>query len=81
MIKLSKSDRIDKEQEAKDREVLSNPKKSQHFAVGTFVNVYGKGRGEILARHTCNCPNRETFLHVEWEDGSIGSIRPIALNR
>lgn len=80
-IKLSKSDKIDKEQEAKDKELLDNPKLSMHFKVGTFIVQYGKGRGEILAVRRCKCSKGETLLRVRWEDGSVSNTKPIALNR
>jgi hypothetical protein len=78
MIKLSKSDKIDKEQEARDREFLGNPKVSSHFAVGTYISEYGKGRGLILDRLVSH---DETLLRVQWEDGRIENTKPIALNR
>lgn len=77
--KLSKSDKIDKNEEARIREQLSNPRTSQHFAIGTFIVEYGKGRGEILA--VLRCSKAETLLRVRWEDGSVGITKPIALNR
>ena len=55
--KLSKSDTLDKEREARDKELLDNPKLSMHFKKNTFIVVHGKGRGEILAVLTCKCPH------------------------
>jgi hypothetical protein len=79
--KLSKSDKIDKEQEAKDKELLNNPKLSMHFKVGTFIIQHDKGRGEILRVLTCKCSKRETVLQVRWDDGTISLTKPFALNR
>lgn len=47
--KISKSDTLDKEQEARDKAWLASQKESEHFAVGTFVLCDGE-RYEIVGR-------------------------------
>lgn len=71
------------EMEERDRaaaERLKN-RKSEHFAVGTFIIRAGKGRGEILSHAYCKCRIGETRTRVRWEDGTEESIRIIGLNR
>jgi hypothetical protein len=70
--KLSKSDKLDKDEEARIRAQLFASKKSQHFAVGTYLLKPGGARGEILARH------RE-WLTILWDDGSVAHERVLAL--
>ena len=72
MKKISKSDKLDKEEEARIREQLSTAKKSQHFAVGTCVLAPGGSRGKIIAR-------RGEYLTVLWDDGTLTTDRTQAL--
>lgn len=72
MKKLSKSDAIDKEQEARERELLTHPKLSMHFRVGTFV-IYNRRRYEIMER-------QGPALVIKGEDGVAFVIYPIALS-
>lgn len=76
MAKISKSDQ-DPHQTDSDRErlfhgPLSVP--SQHFSVGTRVCMAGQGAGTIDDAS-------DGLLTVTWDDGSVSSIRPFALNR
>lgn len=82
MGKISKSDQ-DPHQTDKDKSELDKllAKKSQHFAVGTRIVEHGRGAGEILKVLTCKCSKRETMLWVQWDDGSMSTTMPIALNR
>ena len=72
MRKLSKSDKLDKDEEARIRAQLFASKKSQHFAEGTYVCKPGGGRGLILGRWF-------EWLTIEWEDGSVTQERVLAL--
>lgn len=84
MKKISKSDIIDKEQEARDKDFLNRLVPSQHFAVGTRVAMARKGTGEILdicSRERGCVSTDETALLVRWEDGRVEYIKPYALNR
>jgi hypothetical protein len=77
-MKLSKSDTINKTQEAKDREWLNSLKPSEHFSVGSRVIIAQNKRGTVLA---VLVSSDETLLRVKWDDDSISNIKPIALNR
>lgn len=81
MKKLSKSELSTPEMEERARvagEILKSTK-SQHFAVGTYVLVAGKGRGLITALG--GRVDGPVLLRVQWEDSSEEEIAPIALNR
>jgi activator of HSP90 ATPase len=78
--KISKSDVLDNEQEARTKHALENWPESQHFTKGTFV-MHANKRGEILAVLRCKCPRGEKALRVRWEDDSVSLIEPFALNR
>lgn len=54
--------------------------KSQHFAVGTKI-ICNQRTGLILERVRCGYLAPRTLLRIRWEDGSVGIIEPIALNR
>lgn len=69
--KLSKSDKIDPEQEAADRAWLANLPKTKHFAVGTEI-VQANKVGMILERDG-------DALKIQWRDDSVSYVRPIAL--
>lgn len=72
MRKLSKSDKLDKDEEARIRAQLFGSKKSSHFEVSTYVCKPGGGRGLVLARFN-------EWLTIEWEDGSVTQERVLAL--
>lgn len=74
MIKMSKSGTTPEMEraDALAREQMKG-KRSQHFAVDTYIMLNNR-RGKVLI-------NYDGFLLVEWEDGSLGDMRPHALNR
>ena len=72
MEKLSKSDKLDKDEEARIRDDLMNPKAvCQHFATGTWV-VTNNRRGKVLAKG-------HGVMFVQYEDGATEILRPYAL--
>lgn len=77
--KLSKSDSLDKAQEQRDREWLATLKPSKHFAKGEFI-LCDNRRGEILM-HKIRRSDSAHVLTIVWDDGSVSTIKPIALNR
>ena len=71
--KLSKSDKIDKEQEAKDKAWLSSQVSSPHFTVGTFV-LYDGRRYEVMYRW-------DNALLLRGESHEEVTVFPYALSR
>jgi len=81
MGKISKSDLVlpRAEEDAQRAAQAAKPVvKSQHFAVGTFVQTNNQ-RGEVQVEITG--PDGETLLQVLWDNGRMGLIKPFALNR
>jgi hypothetical protein len=82
MRKISKSDLpINRNEHAEHAEREANRVRSKHFAVGEFIIMAGKGRGEILSTFSCKCPRSERGIRVKWEDGTVENLWPFALNR
>jgi hypothetical protein len=77
-MKISKKDQPVNmnEQEGTALDELKS-RKSPHFTEDTWV-LYQNRRGKILGRATLR---GETILTVDWEDGRLSTIKPIALNR
>lgn len=62
--KISKSDKLDREQEAREKAWLATRKESQHFAVGTYV-IYDGGKWMVDRYH-----GRVVWLTRETDEGS-----------
>lgn len=70
--KLSKSDKIDKDEEARVREWLATKRSSSHFTPGTFVLYNGK-RYEVVYRFS-------NALMLGDENRDVITVFPYALN-
>lgn len=80
MTKISKSD-LPIDRRTLDERLADHFKhKTQHFKIGTKIKVAHKAPGTILLV-TIDRTDGLTALTVEWEDGSVSSIKPFALNR
>lgn len=79
--KISKSDTTP-EDEARGREARARflEKRCRHFEVGTGI-MYQNRTGTILERVPCGITGPRILLRIRWEDGSVGIIKPHALNR
>lgn len=83
MGKISKSDQPQTKDAADaTRAALAalQARQSPHFEVGTVV-ICANRRGTVLNRFTAHPLSETTYLTVRWEDGSVSSIAPHALNR
>lgn len=78
MQKLSKSSKIDKDQEARDKELLANPKLSPHFMVGSKVKIAHLPPATIIDKAYMG---RYVAIVVEFPDGTQDTLIPYALNR
>jgi hypothetical protein len=72
MIKISKSDTLDKEQEQRDKDFFDNQRVSSHFTVGSFVVLPQNQRAEVIDR-------TGDLMGVRYADGSIEILRPYCL--
>lgn len=78
--KISKKDQ-DPRQIDSDREGIERllAMKSPHFTMGTRI-VHNQRSGEIVNILTCKCMFADKALRVRWDDGSMSTIKPFALN-
>jgi hypothetical protein len=68
------------EASAKQHRQLMSQKKCQHFSVNTKTMANNR-TGLILEHIKCGLDSPRVLLRIRWDDGSIGIIKPHALNR
>lgn len=79
--KLSKSDTTpEDEQRGREARAAMLEKRCRHFEVGTDI-LYRDRRGTILEAVSCGITGPRILLRIRWSDGSVGIIKPHALNR
>lgn len=83
MGKVNKKDTTpEQEERAKTAFEVFLSKESLHFTPGSFVLMNNR-RGRVLTDGTGRVGKGKglTYLLILWEDGSLGSVVPFALNR